>query len=90
MYIETISLVDHSHHELRFAGMNQLRDQAGLLDLVNDPVPVAGGLNCYRCGWLTVAQSPPDYSGPMIDPDVPLPAASHVFSRESVLLVAVE
>ncbi len=54
--IQLVGLVDLPHHQLGFARMHQLRQQSGLLDLVNNPIPVPGGFHRHGRPRLTSAQ----------------------------------
>jgi len=48
MSIKSVGFIDHSHHQLGFAGMNQGRIHPRFLDLIHDPIPAADSLHRYR------------------------------------------
>ena len=51
--VEFIGLVDLAHHEFGLAGVHEPGDTTGGLDLVDDPIPIANGLDRHRGAGLT-------------------------------------
>jgi hypothetical protein len=52
--VELIRLVDLAHHEFGLAGVHEPGDATGGgLDLVDDPIPIANGLDRHRGAGLT-------------------------------------
>ena len=45
VHVQFVGLVDQTHHEFGLARVNQQRVQSRLLDLADDPVPVARGFD---------------------------------------------
>ena len=51
--VELIGLVDLAHHEFGLARVHEPGDATGGLDLVDDPIPIAHGLDRHRGAALT-------------------------------------
>src|SRR5215467_10914613 len=54
--VELIGLVDLSHHQFRLTGVDQFGHAARGLDLVDDPIPIANGLDRHRGAALTALE----------------------------------
>jgi hypothetical protein len=54
--VELIGLVDLAHHQLGLAGVHELGDAAGSLNLIDDPIPIADRLHGDRGARLTARQ----------------------------------
>ncbi len=58
--VELVGLVDVGHHGLSFGGVGQERNAAGLLDLVDDPIPVADGFQGDGGAFWELGEEGPD------------------------------
>jgi hypothetical protein len=54
--IELVRLINHAHHQLRVAGMDQLWDIMSHLDLVDDLVLIGQRFNYDRRAWLAASK----------------------------------
>jgi len=66
--VELIGLVDVAHHGLGLGGVGQQGQAASLLDLIDDPIPVADGLQGDRGAGREPGKEGPDGAGFVVDP----------------------
>ena len=89
--VELVGLVDAAHHDLRLVRVHQGRHLTGRLDLLDDPIPVAGGLHRHGGARLDAAQGLPDGSGPVFHALVELGTALGFLARQQrISLVRVQ
>jgi len=85
--VELVGLVDVSHQFLGHLGVRQARQAAGLLDLVDDPVPVAHRFQGDGGSFREAGEIGPDGAWFMIDPGpVDGPAAMIENGEERIVL----
>ena len=65
--VELVGLVNVPHHLLGHLGVSQERDTSGLLDLIDDPVPVADGFQGNWCFLWEPGEKGTDGPGLMVD-----------------------
>ena len=70
--------MDVAHHDLGLGGVSEQWNAAGLLDLVDDPVPVAHGFEGDRGALGELGEEGADGAGDVVHPSaldrVPIPA----------------
>src|SRR5215470_11085859 len=66
--VELIGLVDLSHHQFRLTGVDQFGHAARGLDFVDDPIPIANGLDRHRGAGLTSVEKLLECPALMCDP----------------------
>ena len=66
--VELIGLVDVAHHGLGLGGVGQQGQAASLLDLIDDPIPVADGLQGDRGARREPGEETPDGARSVVHP----------------------
>jgi hypothetical protein len=67
--VELVGLVDVAHHDLGFSSVGQKRNAAGFFDLVDDPVPVADGLEGDGRAFGELGEEGLDFARGVTDPN---------------------
>jgi len=89
--VELIGLVDLSHHQFRLTGVDQFGHAARGLDFVDDPIPIANGLDRHRGAGLTSVEKLLERPALMCDPLFTEDAAIGLdHRRQRVVLVGIE
>ena len=66
--VELVGLVDVAHHGLGLGGVGQQRQAVGLLNLIDDPIPVADGFQGNQGAGRKLGEEGPDGTAYMVDP----------------------
>jgi hypothetical protein len=91
MRIQLVRFVDQPHHQLRFSGMDQLRLQAGLLNLLHNPVPIPRRFDRHSGPFLSTLQTLSNGAGGVLNPSLPGFTGSYLFPfHPAVALMHVE
>jgi hypothetical protein len=65
--VQLIGLVDVAHHGLGLGGVGKQGEAASLFDLIDDPIPVADGLQGDRGAGRELGEEGPDGAGFVVD-----------------------